>query len=58
MAFSKESRRNKIRRRIRAAISGTAEQPRLAIYRSNKEIYAQVIDDINGKTLAAASERI
>jgi large subunit ribosomal protein L18 len=57
MAFSKESRRNKIRRRIRAAISGTAEQPRLAIYRSNKEIYAQVIDDINGKTLAAASSK-
>ena len=57
MAFSKESRRNKIRRRIRAAISGTAEQPRLAIYRSNKEIYAQVIDDINGKTLAAATSK-
>ncbi len=57
MAFSKEARRNKIRRRIRAAISGTPEQPRLAIFRSNKEIYAQVIDDLNGKTLAAASSK-
>ena len=57
MAFSKEARRNKIRRRIRAAISGTIEQPRLAIFRSNKEIYAQVIDDLSGKTLAAASSK-
>lgn len=57
MAFSKEARRNKIRRRIRAAISGTPEKPRLAIFRSNKDIYAQVIDDLNGKTLAAASSK-
>ena len=57
MAFSKEARRNKIRRRIRAAISGTPEQPRLAIFRSNKEIYAQVIDDLSGKTLVAASSK-
>lgn len=57
MAFSKEARRNKIRRRIRAAISGTPDQPRLAIFRSNKEIYAQVIDDLSGKTLAAASSK-
>jgi len=55
MAFSKESRRNKIRRRVRAAISGTPEMPRLAVFRSNKEIYVQVIDDLSGKTLAAAS---
>ena len=57
MAFSKEARRNKIRRRIRSTISGTNEQPRLAIFRSNKEIYAQVIDDLSGKTLVAASSK-
>ncbi len=55
MAFSKESRRNKIRRRVRATISGTSEMPRLAVFRSNKEIYAQLINDIDGKTIAAAS---
>jgi large subunit ribosomal protein L18 len=57
MAFSKQARRNKIRRRIRAAISGTPEQPRLAVFRSNKDIYVQVIDDLNGKTLVAASSK-
>ena len=57
MAFSKESRRNKIRRRVRAAISGTPEMPRLAVFRSNKEIYVQVIDDLSCKTLAAASSK-
>jgi large subunit ribosomal protein L18 len=57
MAFSKESRRNKIRRRVRADISGTPEMPRLAVFRSNKEIYVQVIDDLSGKTLAAASSK-
>ena len=57
LAFSKEARRNKIRRRIRAAISGTPEQPRLAIFRSNKEIYAQIINDGSGSTIVAASSR-
>lgn len=57
MAFSKQARRNKIRRRIRAAISGTPAQPRLAVFRSNKDIYVQVIDDLNGKTLVAASSK-
>lgn len=52
---NKEIRRRKIRYRIRKKIEGTAEIPRLAVYRSNSEIYAQVIDDINGKTVAAAS---
>lgn len=55
MALSKEARRQRIRYRIRKKISGTAERPRLAVYRSNKEIYAQIIDDQSGKTLAAAS---
>ena len=57
MAFSKESRRLKIRKRIRGAVSGTAERPRLSVYRSNKEIYAQIVNDVDGKTLAAASSR-
>lgn len=48
-------RRNKIRQRIRKKIAGTPECPRLAVFRSNKQIYAQVIDDLNGKTLAQAS---
>lgn len=52
---NKELRRRKIRYRIRKKIEGTTEIPRLAIYRSNAEIYAQVIDDISGKTIAAAS---
>lgn len=57
MAFSKESRRLKIRKRIRGRISGTEQRPRLSVYRSNKEIYAQVIDDVSGKTISSASSR-
>ncbi|WP_010521651.1 50S ribosomal protein L18 [Aquimarina agarivorans] len=57
MAFSKESRRLKIRKRIRGAVSGTAERPRLSVYRSNKEIYAQIVNDVDGNTLVAASSR-
>lgn len=57
MAFSKQDRRNKIRRRVRKLITGTASRPRLSVFRSNKEIYAQIIDDVEGKTLAAASSR-
>ena len=55
MALNKEQRRLRIRRRIRKSIAGTAARPRLAVFRSNKEIYAQVIDDVNGVTLAATS---
>lgn len=55
MAFSKENRRAKIKRRIRGKISGTSSVPRLTVFRSNKQIYAQVIDDSNGTTLASAS---
>jgi large subunit ribosomal protein L18 len=57
MAFSKVKRRNRIRRSIRSKIIGTPERPRLSIYRSNKEIYAQIIDDLNGHTLCAASSK-
>ena len=57
MGLSKEERRLRIRRRIRKTVSGTANAPRLSVFRSNKEIYAQVIDDNTGKTLVAASSR-
>ena len=52
---TKELRRIKIKQRVRKHISGTAACPRLTVFRSNKQIYAQVIDDLTGKTLAAAS---
>lgn len=55
--FSKESRRNKIRARIRSRVSGTAQKPRLSVFRSNKYIYAQLIDDVSGKTLVSTSSR-
>lgn len=55
MAFSKLKRRAKIKRRIRKKVSGTSMIPRLSVFRSNKQIYAQVIDDSTGKTLASAS---
>lgn len=57
MGFNKEGRRKRIHYRIRKKVRGTAARPRLAIYRSNKEIYAQVIDDVNGVTLCSASSR-
>lgn len=57
MAFDKNKRRQKIRWRIRKKISGTAERPRLSIFRSNKEIYAQLIDDLSGTTIAQANSR-
>jgi large subunit ribosomal protein L18 len=49
--------RGRIRDRIRSKVTGTAERPRLAVFRSLKHIYAQVIDDASGKTLASASSR-
>ena len=55
MAFNKIERRIKIKFRIRKKIVGTAERPRLSVFRSNKQIYAQVINDQAGVTLAAAS---
>lgn len=57
MAVDKAQRRTKIKRRVRRNIFGTSEQPRLSVYRSNKQIYAQIIDDVAGKTLAAASSK-
>lgn len=55
MATNKQARRQRIKYSIRAKISGTAERPRLSVFRSNKAIYAQLIDDQAGRTLAAAS---
>lgn len=52
---TKELRRLKIKSGVRGKISGTPERPRLTVFRSNKQIYAQVIDDTVGKTLASAS---
>ena len=57
MSLTKPERRQRIRFRIRKSISGTAANPRLSVFRSNKEIYAQLIDDVNGVTLLAASSR-
>ncbi|WP_299012243.1 50S ribosomal protein L18 [uncultured Polaribacter sp.] len=57
MALSKLERRARIKRRIRKIISGTPTKPRLSVFRSNKEIYAQLIDDENGVTLASVSSR-
>jgi large subunit ribosomal protein L18 len=57
MALSKLQRRTRIKRRIRKIISGTPTKPRLSVYRSNKEIYAQLVDDVNGVTLASVSSR-
>jgi large subunit ribosomal protein L18 len=51
----KTVRRDKIRRRIRSTISGTEDQPRFSIYKSNKHVYAQLIDDLSGRTLASVS---
>jgi large subunit ribosomal protein L18 len=55
MAFSKQLRRQKIKYRIRAKISGTADKPRMSVFRSNKQISVQLIDDVQGKTLVSAS---
>ena len=52
---TKIERRTKIKYRVRNKISGTPECPRMSVFRSNKQIYVQVIDDLAGKTLAAAS---
>ena len=55
MTTKKVERRIKIKYRIRKSVNGTAERPRLSVFRSNKQIYAQVINDLTGHTLASAS---
>ena len=57
MGLTKTERRTRIRKRIRKISVGTSERPRLSVYRSNKEIYAQLIDDTKGVTLLAVSSR-
>jgi large subunit ribosomal protein L18 len=57
MTQSKKDSRQRVRYAIRKKVSGTSDRPRLAIFRSNREIYAQIIDDINSSTLASASSK-
>ena len=57
MALTKNERRIRIKNRIRKVVSGTEARPRLSVFRSNKEIYAQIVDDVTGKTISAASSR-
>ena len=57
MALSKLERRQRIKHRIRKIIFGTATKPRLSVFRSNKEIYAQLVDDLSGTTLVSISSR-
>ncbi len=52
----RQSRRERIKRKIRAKVAGTALRPRLSVYRSNKNIYAQIINDETGTTLVSASD--
>jgi len=55
MALTKQQRRYRIKKRIRKIVSGTSERPRLSIFRSNKQIYAQLVNDVDGSTLLAVS---
>ena len=57
MKLSKLDRRKRIHKRIRKIVKGTPQKPRLSVFRSNKEIYAQLIDDINRKTIIAISSK-
>lgn len=54
---TKIQRRNKIKTRIRGKISGTAQRPRMTVFRSNKQIYVQLVDDLAGTTLVSASSK-
>lgn len=58
MAISSKERREKIKKRLRNRIEGTPEIPRMSVYRSNKHIAVQIIDDVNSKTLVAASSLV
>ena len=53
--ITSRQRRQRRRYRVRAKVSGTAERPRLSVYRSNRGVFAQLIDDVDGRTLAAAN---
>lgn len=58
MALSKQERRQRIKYRIRKKVFGTAERPRLCVFRSNKNIFVQIIDDVKHVTLVATSSRV
>lgn len=58
MALTKLERRNRIKNRIRKIVSGTSERPRLSVFRSNKQIYVQLVDDLQGKTLLSVSSKV
>jgi len=58
MANTKSTRKISIKKRIRSIVNGDATSPRLSVFRSNKEIYAQLIDDVSKRTIAAASSRV
>ena len=55
--ISKIARRNKIKTRIRGRVQGTAERPRMSVFRSNKAIYVQLVDDLKGEPLVSASSK-
>ena len=57
MSLTKQERRQRIKYRIRKRLSGNGERPRMTVYRSNKQIYVQLVDDLTGKTLGAASSK-
>ena len=57
MALTKVERRTRIKNRVRKIVSGTAERPRLSVFRSNMQIYAQLVDDLQGTTLLAVSSK-
>ena len=57
MGLTKNSKRKRIQHRIRTKISGTSSRPRLSVFRSNKEIYCQLINDLDGTTLVASSSK-
>ena len=57
MALTKVQKRIRIKRRVRSIINGTSHRPRLSVYKSNKEIYGQIIDDIDSKTLVSFSTK-
>ncbi len=58
MALTKQDRRLRIKRRIRKQISGSATRPRMSVFRSNKQIYVQFIDDLEGKTLLSVGSKM
>lgn len=57
MALTKLNRRNRIKRHVRTIVSGTADRPRMSVFRSNKQIYTQLIDDTKGATLLMVSSK-